>query len=495
VGILIEKSITKDQQALLPNKSNLGRTTTTGSCTMFRMRLTNRRSHKCQMVSIAWIVLAITSLFISTNTLAQNAQVLGVQPNCIADTFKSADVKRKLRLKHGKVNLKNKNNQLRKAINKLVKQATDKGFEAIVISNIKTKHPSEGHSGKLLSHQFIMEVSADFLTLCDNDKSLSSELTKYDAQGIPQFKMATGRKIKKTIVLDIGIEEVSKPELTSRVVSSAGEIYGLDLMNSSEQLINSFGTPSFVFTFNQNNKILAYGRTHWFYFTNDKLVKASTAESNTELFTYELINQIPYEERFDNLTWSVNDVMEKGYELAEGSQAGIENGTNASIKLHWSNYLNQAHRLVGYEISSSGMRGFDTSFNDQNENEAYDWVNNIIDGTIKPTDIIQASKGTILVDNRTKRYIYDSRLTFDIKRNKVTQIIIGDALYRTPSATSSKPWRLGDYHQSQTLDDAIAKTSQPMVEYIDEIDVNFDDYTLTLHAYDREIYKVEVKLF
>jgi hypothetical protein len=33
------------------------------------------------------------------------------------------------------------------------------------------------------------------------------------------------------------------------------------------------------------------------------------------------------------------------------------------------------------------------------------------------------------------------------------------------------------------------------VEYIDEIDVNFDDYTLTLHAYDREIYKVEVKLF
>ena len=444
---------------------------------------TNTKSIK---TSVLWKLLCLTFSLTSIHAMAKEAKVLNYIPNCEAEVIDTVTVKRKLKRREAH---KSKDIQLTKAIAELVRKANERDVEALIITKSLTNSTNSSYT------KSIIEVSADFLQLCEDDKSLSKKLTKYNDEGLEQVMLSEGYRITQTIVLDDGVEKRLKPELKSNIVSSSGALYNLSLNSSPEQTRELLGTPSLVFTFNDANKVLAYGRGHWLYFVNDKLVKASTSKAATKPFTYELINQIPFDERFDNLVWSVDEIIKKGDKRQSDSQSEIEQNTNTSIKLHWSGYANKEQELVSFELFNEDSAHMSYGIAGDDSAENYDWVSNILTGTIETQELIEKSKGEIVVNDRTKRYVYDSKLFFDVKGKRLKQIVIGDLLYKTPNGNASSSWRFGDYYQGQTLSDAKAKTSRPVTETFDELQINYDDYALVLHSYDGEIYKLEVKVY
>lgn len=458
---------------------------------MLKLKVTKNMIPKKLRVLIHGVVLCGTLFSVSTGALASHAQILNYLPNCKPDIVKTVTIKRKLPLRFKQ---HDKDKQLKKALTELVKQANKKNAEAIIITNNKVRI-KQNKIGKVETFKkYILELSADLVQLCEDDKSLSKELTKFSDDGLPQNIISTGTKVTQTVRINTTVKELHKPNLTSNVVSSYGNIYGLDLTSTSEQTIKLLGIPSFVFSFNDSHKVLAYGRNHWFHFMNDTLVKASTSKAAAEPFTYELINQLPFDKRFDDLIWSVDDSLKKGDEQQSDSPEVISHSENRSLTLNWSGYTNQAPQLTSFELADSRSANLNHRMTDNTPTAGYDWISEALNQALEAEKLILQSEGEIVVDKRTKRYVYDNRLFFDVKNKKIRRIVIGDPLYKIDN-TRSNTWHFGNYYQGQTLDDAKAKTTQTFTEVNEELHINFDNYTLVLNAYDGDIYKLQIDLY
>jgi hypothetical protein len=430
----------------------------------------------------------VALFFNSPLIFANGAKVLDYFPHCQAEVIESETVRR--RLTNG-FDQNEKIIQTKKAVEELVKQANNKGIEAIIITESGVSNTMRLKSN---SRQFAIKVSADFIQLCDNDKSLSNEPTEYDAEGQPQFILSIEHKIQQTFVLNDGYEDIIRPELKSNIVSSTGNLYGLGLISTLEQTTELWGTPSFIFTIDDTHKMIAYGRSHWLYFKNNSLVQVSTGKETLNPFTYELINQIPFDERFDDLIWSFEGLVKKGDEQKDTSAYS----DTQSITLIWSNYINNSQKLLGFELISHEMKDVNKGLDITHNSTPYDWAAAILTKTLDVKLLIQKSKGHIVIDKSIRRYIYDNRLFFDVKQGSVSRIVIGDPLYKISDATSSELWHFGDYYQGQTLEEALSKTPQTARAtdtFTDEVHITFDEYTVILHAYDREIYQLEVQLY
>lgn len=71
-------------------------------------------------------------------------------------------------------------------------------------------------------------------------------------------------------------EENATPDLGDNYTISSTGVYGVRIGATIHEVENKFGTPSFRFGPVGDLVVLAYGRSHWFQFKNNNLVRASS---------------------------------------------------------------------------------------------------------------------------------------------------------------------------------------------------------------------------
>ncbi len=449
-------------------------------------------------IKIVQLVSAILLVYLGASIHVKASEVLTLQPNCIHAMTEAVETIKKLKVIDG-VLTKDGYGDIRKiAIENLVNRAVSEGFDAVVITGIKTKSQSDQIRGRQASERFILEASANFINLCPDDKTLSEELTKYNSDGALQLGKSAPYKLKNSIEFKAASLEIVKPELVSNLVLSQGSLYGLELMSSSRQTIEYFGTPSMVFHFNEFNKVLAYGRSHLLYYVKDKLVKAASRIGTAHPFTYELNNILPFDERFDDSMWSINGSINKNDESKEiGVLDKLESNAN-TIKLVWSDYKNKRRKLVGFELFNEMATEFDKTFSGNADTSSFDWMQAIEERALDAEVMIQNSKGVLSVNSRRKRYLLNDRLVFDVVGKQVKRIVIGDPLYIGSNSDSNKIWQFGDYYKGQNIEpvlENIPDNANSLEVLNDEVHVSYDNYDVVLFTYEKEIYQLEVKLY
>ena len=433
-----------------------------------------------------YILFCLTGL-VSSRAYSSEPQVLRFHPNCEPEVIDSPRVRRNLRLKNRQVPADSKINAMAKIIEALKADAIKKNADAILITNKVSKHPIIARSGKINKRKFILEVSADLLRLCEDDKSLSSRHTKYDETGALQHAQAIILSKEETIVLRETKEEPQVVSLKSNVVSPTMGVYGLTLSSSLAETESLFGKPSFRFTSNENTTTLSYGRGHWLYYEDGELVKVNT---KTSLFTYELINQIPFSNDFDELIWAVNDELQKGTKKDNGDELG---SYSANLTLVWSDYSNETQELVGFELKSTESADLHMDVGGESKSYHYDWLVNLVKTEISADELIEKAVGEILMSNDNKRYIHDQYLTFDVNRGRLSGIAMGDSLFN--SKEKPKPWKYDNFYQNQPLEEVRSLLADSYIEVGDELHVDYDSYTMIFHAYDGFLYKLELKFY
>ena len=91
--------------------------------------------------------------------------------------------------------------------------------------------------------------------------------------------------------------------LANSSISIKTGLYGMSLDSSQSLVKETIGKPNAILRLNKNVVVWGYGRTHWLYFDNGKLVNFST---KPPYLSQESINNIVHSDTFDNLEWQVN---------------------------------------------------------------------------------------------------------------------------------------------------------------------------------------------
>jgi hypothetical protein len=199
------------------------------------------------------------------------------------------------------------------ALYQLKKKALDKGADAIAITSFQKIMGSDISSkGRRFNlEKFIYKAQA--IKLCSTSpvnpyNTANSNVVSYDEEGNFNFRnLITSIELKTTITMKDN--ESVTPELSNHTVSTLGDVYGLSLGMSKDQLLSVFGTPSVTIRESETKHIIQYGRRHLFYIINNEFV---AYKYSNWLLPPHINNEVPYNDNFDELKWTLDNGISRG---------------------------------------------------------------------------------------------------------------------------------------------------------------------------------------
>ncbi|QIR15369.1 hypothetical protein [Shewanella aestuarii] len=275
-------------------------------------------------------LLVLSALLISMQVSAKSLPpILEYLPNCTPNLIEGIYIETKY---NG-----SSNDKLVESAFHLVRQkAKEKRVDAVIITNLI-------ETNKII-------VTADLIDYCDEDDSLSSVSTAYNrlsrkpislqrttTQPQTQIAKASQSQPVKKSINSIDLPATTRTEITrtepnrrtSASVSSTiprytekqladlasqvslkssnvtlSSAYGVSIDDSTNQLINTLGPASAIFTLNDQTNAWLYGRELWFIVKNETVKKITYKERSVLNFTGK--NLISYDEKFDN-NWRIDD--------------------------------------------------------------------------------------------------------------------------------------------------------------------------------------------
>ena len=443
-----------------------------------------------------WTLLGIFS-FSASSYAQNNAEFLEFYPDCgfeIVDTVKHTGMIRSDFKESPQFYISNKMKELHQDI---LKKAQENGVQYLVV---KSRELIPAYDESMRFH-----VTVEHLKTCSAPHELGGKAAEFDALG---QKLASFGQMKigedKTITFSIP-QSIVRPELNSNVnVSFTDGLYGVKLGTARDEVIKVFGTPSFWSSDNEGMELIAYGRRHWLTFQNGVLVAAKFGKS---LFNEELMNQLTFDDRFDDRKWIAGGTVKRNEALAsiDASDTPSFNTPSQSLTLDTQVFLeNQREernrRVIGFELKTKDSTPIVFDSNQLSKPTSLDYLYTSLSTLGEFTEIdsaplLQSSLGKTSKDNGRQYLLIDANTLVETAVDGVKKILISSSYIDGISPT----WHFGPFYAGQSLDDALAAAGDNAFYMLDVIEIDHDRYTIKLFTSEEDsgtqIYAMEVSIF
>ncbi|WP_144209393.1 hypothetical protein [Shewanella donghaensis] len=341
------------------------------------------------------------------------------------------------------------NKALSRGLLRLTENAKTLNADAVIINNLHTSHIDRYvRVYDEVVRPFVREVnqvhirtSVDYIKLCDNDKTLSSNRTPYNNKGAQIVQsdvvISVDMQTNENILIEADNYEIPSPIITP---SSA---YGISIQDS-ESSLDSLGPASAQLLLSDGSKAFAYGRNLWFFVKKGKIDKIT---HNVNMLNSHGKNMIVYSENFDSNSWVIQEDIRYRENLTRvslifpekekhGDYYKVNNESNLYLKFETynSSYQEEPEDLLnGFVVTSdnnlkpntniafSQLDKFDLkSMFNPNKSSQYSVVNDQI-------------FNKILLNDDGEWAIASNNLLFNIEGNNITKIRLTESLLEEQS--------------------------------------------------------------
>lgn len=456
------------------------------------------------------LIVKITILLLAFSGSVDAAKIIDFQPNCKPELIENTDLIEPLQSANGVVSAQTTEKMRRSMLLDLVELAKQKNAEAIILNDVKVLLPESKKTGKSAITQFRLKMTAEFINLCPEDKTLSQKVTPFNFEGIRQMELGgLTFKQQQIVIREPGTQQKDIPALQSAKISLEKGVYGAMLVATQEHIVDTFGYPTAEFKLDSTTHLFAYGRSHWFYFKNDQLIKISS--KNLHL-NRNLINLVPFDDRFDDAKWQLYQRFTKNSKEAEleVSKHKTSNAAGHLLRPVWRKNNAMENVLDGFNYSMTSFIEPILTFSPQTID--YAWLLAFLD---KDPDARQAELdrltdnaiGKIYVDRVTISYVIDEYMLLNLVNSKLREIVIGDSLFKSSdvfkiaknAASTEKPrlnrqpqWQLGDIKQESSFESIQNMSPDNALQTDDTLTINHPNYNLKYQFYEQ---KNQLRLF
>lgn len=459
--------------------------------------MTSMKTHPLRLVFAYLAVLNIIpcSAFASTSQV----RVLNYYPACVEQTIDTIKSRENVRSTNNVVTRDEQAQAAYQVIEKIKERAAAVGAEAVVLTAKEFLTPAVGRSAKKNNPHHLLIFSAELLTLCADDKSLTTNITPYSENGEKQLQISIGTLViaEKSFQLPGGTENLlAEPELDSRQINLEDGVYGLALGSSTEEVMRKFGLATSSFQFADGLQIDSYGRNHWLFFNDNQLVQVSTANP---IFAKFFENYIPFRDNFDDQQWRVLDAIEKGDSKTRADQAlsnKVLHHQDTQIDLHY-----DYGKVEGFTLKQQDFE-LETGLGMRFSQAQYDWLEPLLERSNAGNQGVEQVKdnalGVIRFDANTEHYVYDTHLMLTMLNQSANKIVLSESFLLDKQA-SPQSWSFKDFYQGQDFDEVITLVPEDAYVLNDIIEVDQDSYSMRLFFYQQnskyQLYKIEFNLF
>jgi hypothetical protein len=474
------------------------------------------------IILVCFLLLSSKAAFAASDTVLP--EILDYYPNCDYQVLTTYTVKGKV--KDGVKGFELPKLKI-KLLQKILKKAQEIGAEAVILLNKKTKRTRGPRLIKNTANNtpdYTLSYEAELIKLCAKFSDGNRKLTPLNHQGEKQITLSSKTFTSKEFVFTFPKKaKLKRPLLTNTEISLSNGLYGVKMGENLQQVIDTFGDPSVTLLLHEHELILGYGRRHWLYFQEDKLVKKHTPPP---LLSQESINLIPILEFFDYYNWKVNKLISRhsnltevklalgiDIELNEKNQLIIKDNNNV-LALNFSVSVSYPSReknysLSGFTLQTNTYQSYPTHNIEQRDQSL------IIDQAyfkLQEGGIVDSKElnkqlgdplGYITLSKHSELNIYNSNLIVQTKNSQLESIFFNEEVFLEDHNFSDElgSWQLGPFIQGRSLEEI--KSYLPNDAYITddeiEIEIETENYMLSLFFGDIDgenlLYQAELKLY
>ena len=388
-----------------------------------------------------------------------------------------------------------------KLLNIILDKAKDKGAEALILTNkiYDLIHNDTRHHDK---QRHRVRYDAELIKLCGPSTPLTDKQTPYDSTGKKAgVKLSLGT-IPGIVIEPILIQPKSrrKHQIQDNAITIDGSVYGVRLGTQYEQALNVLGDPNVELLLYNNELVLGYGRSHWFSFQNNQLVKVT---QTPPLLTLTGKNIIPLIDYFDDFQWSIEGKLPYKSTLADLREA-LKNYTPPTskkrLKLKEDNTtllldlvrcrskscLNAT--IQGFTLISKAFKTSQLGYSNKDFETQFEVISDVISsGEELSWDSLRPRLGSIIGyiyhSAQSKVVLVNPNLTLSIRGDKITEVNVSDDLIEHSSLKKS-PWELLSFKQGGDYSELKALFPDDVFDLGYEVSFDKDNYSLTLSFYD-----------
>ncbi len=236
--------------------------------------------------------------------------ILAFYPRCDFTVIDTSNITRNVSKVGAALNHDDLQKQEQRIFNSFRERAQKRGADAVILTerNLRVHSPNGNQSSNFQGARFnTLEYSAQLIERCEEDLQQAQKPTPFNATGAAQKTLSLGS------IGGWSGEFILKPaNVNERVVTSIEDYsiniqngaYGLKISASMSEVEQRLGTPTFVGNIDNDHAMLAFGRSLWLVFKDQKLMQVS---SSVPYLSVELTNLLGFDDRFDDIPWRISD--------------------------------------------------------------------------------------------------------------------------------------------------------------------------------------------
>lgn len=370
-------------------------------------------------------------------------------------------------------------------IETLKTKAKESGAEALALTIRNVHKRSSGKASVSLTGQFI--------GACKNHSKLKAKATPLNANGSPQAQMDVAKvsiKYSHTIQL---VEKVKNPELGDNLlIDPRGSLYGMALNSSYAEVVERFGTPVFEFTPSADTRILAYGRSHWLWFENNRFTRAA---SYSDIFNNEFINHLEFDERFDDREWELPGKLHKGEavtpeQIEQFNRQAASGEADLSLVTEQLLKNNQAFtrtEVVGFDLQNKAYHGpAQWDFSPIKNTALNEFVSLLkqrdTDELLDIRDVTAPTIGQSRKNSGRYLYLFDANTLVETIGSSVAEISVSPDLIKS----AGKQWKFDQFYFGQPLQEVLNIAPDNVFHYRDTVELEQNGYFARLFLNDND---------
>ena len=440
--------------------------------------------------------------------------ILNFYPSCQYEVIKNYSVKEKID------DLLEKEEITNDLLLKIRKKAGDLGADAVILKAKDIKRTVT--STKIKRAVFTLKYDAELIKLCSEDSHKVQKLTPYNHLGDKVISSATSSIKTTTYSYTVNFSsDIHRPVLTNKEVSLDSGVYGVELGENYKSVITALGTPNTILNVFIDELVIGYGRRHWLYFQNDKLVKLQTTPP---LLSISMLNQVPFLDFFDDFQWKINNkaanqsswadvkaALKTTKNLNEEHQLVLEN-RKAKLTLLFSKYIEQSEQDENYVLSGFSLEKSSYKLRDNrvavDKEKQFNLLENIIDSLNKNKNLnLKTVKsqlgdplGIISISKYEQLFVYNDHLFLQIKNDDIESINLVEEIFKPGVFENTPtPWSIGSFKQGASIEQLRQNFPSDSFELDNTVEIDTDKYQLTLMFDEVEddilLYEVNLRLY
>ncbi len=290
---------------------------------------------------------------LSTSTQAETlATLLDYQPSCIDKSLPPLTIE-VVAGDYVDDGAPEESQAFKQALKALQVQASEQGADAVALTKVNnhvtnaTKKLEVNYTKSRSSYdksftRLTTHLEAKLFKLCSSDKSLTSQRTKFNAQGyqIKSFSYAYTMELPVDESPAILAKNIQVPPAE---VSLNTGVYGLNLGAKSEQVSERLGPPSIEITLEDDMAVWGYGRSHWFIFSDHQLIEVRSQSPYMSAYGRNLIEP---RDGFDDISWKVNGTIPQKTSIDK-----VINQLEQTNNLVGTNFISMSHQDTQLKLS------------------------------------------------------------------------------------------------------------------------------------------------